>query len=420
MTHDERDESVIDSDALPHRISPHPRALSSFAVSRMLERVSYYLVRSLLIYYFIDRFQDGSIEEGYGIYKIAVAAAAASFVLGGWLVDRFFNPKKAITWAGLAIAVGYFVLAFGNSFTDTISAVLVIAGLGLYTPAHFTALRKFYTGRENFLLSGMAGYFAAVEAGALISSVLLAYALSFMGWRQGFMIAGIIMIVGHIYLLVVAKAFNERALKPKVSEEPQHQKGSILYTIAGGLILFFLSAMLTIRLPNIISEIDLSKLLFFDNGGLDFFFTAVTMLLLLALYGYYLRARVNPLPIAGLGILTFLVVFVGFGFAVSQLGFGNKLGPLSVGILVLGYGIFWALVYPAVFAVILRYSESHSNFKVGILNACVSLGAVSGWAFSEGASSAAFQSGTLIIGTGVLTLSGVYLLQKEKFSPSPD
>lgn len=420
MNNEERDEAIVDAGALPIRISPHPKALSAFAISRLLERVSYYLVRSLLIYYFIDRFRQGDVQQGYGIYTTIVAAAAISFVVGGWLVDRFFTLRKAITWAGLSIAIGYFVLAFGNIFTDVLSAILVIAGLGLYTPAHFTALRKFYAGRENFLLSGVAGYFAAIEAGALIASLLLAYALSFMGWRQGFMIAGILMIAGHIYLLVIAKAFNEKTLRPSKLEEPQADKGGFIPTAVGGLIGFFLAAILTIRLPKIISDIDLSNLRFFDTGGLDFLFTAATMLFLLALSGYYLRARINTLPIIGTGVLVFLIAIIGFGFALSQLGLGGKLGALSIGILVVGYGVFWSLVYPALFATILRHSEAFTNLKIGILNACVSLGTVSGWAFNEGSASVAFQSGTVIIGTGVLTLCGVYLLQKEKFSRERD
>ncbi|HKL03605.1 MAG TPA: hypothetical protein VJ911_08015, partial [Cryomorphaceae bacterium] len=77
-------------------------------------------------------------------------------------------------------------------------------------------------------------------------------------------------------------------------------------------------------------------------------------------------------------------------------------------------------VYPALFTTILRHSQKYTNLKIGILNACVSLGAVLGWVFNEGSASAALQSGIVIVGTGALTLFGVYLLQKEKFSRERD
>jgi len=266
----------------------------------------------------------------------------------------------------------------------------------------------------------MAGYFAAIEAGALIASVLLAYALTYMGWRQGFMVAGILMIAGHIYLLVVAKAFNERTLSPDRSEEAEENKGGFIASAAAGLISFFLSAILTLRLPKIISDIDLSNLRFFSSGGLDFLFTTATVLLLLALTGYYLRARVNTLPLVGTGILVFLISIIGFGFALAQLNLGSEIGSLALGILAVGYGLFWSLVYPALFTTILRHSQKYTNLKIGILNACVSLGAVLGWVFNEGSASAALQSGIVIVGTGALTLFGVYLLQKEKFSRERD
>jgi hypothetical protein len=90
--------------------------------------------------------------------------------------------------------------------------VLCCAGMGLYGPGSLSAMGSFYRSREQYLPGGMYLYFAFSNAAAFVASIFMGYAAMRLNWQQGGMLAGILMMTGHVYLLVIARVFQEDKL----------------------------------------------------------------------------------------------------------------------------------------------------------------------------------------------------------------
>jgi dipeptide/tripeptide permease len=150
-------------------------------------------------------------------YTSAFAYAMLAFglgpIAGGVIIDMAWQPRPALLWGGLALAVGYFTLGLPFGAAPVAGAALVVMGAALYLPASVALPAGYYRGREQYLPAGMHWYAAAAVAGTLLGSVFFGAAMSVVDYRQGFMLCGIAMLAGHIYLLGVAKAYQEPYLK---------------------------------------------------------------------------------------------------------------------------------------------------------------------------------------------------------------
>lgn len=234
---DERDE-IIDAASHFGGAAPHPLALSRFGVARFFERFAFYTMRHWLIVLFMTKAGGGADANAfYTYFQFLLAAVVFAQIPGGLAIDLFYSRRKALVWGGALIAVGYFILAADTTITTVAAAILCIVGSGLYGSSNISLLGSFYTGRSEYLDAGLCRYVALVNAGAFAASLFTVYAATVFNWQQGCMVAGILMMAGHVYLLAVSKVFSEPKLKSREGKKPWNRSLQIL--ILGAVMIGF-------------------------------------------------------------------------------------------------------------------------------------------------------------------------------------
>ncbi len=213
----EDSDEVIDTAALPLSVSPHPDALRHISLARFCERLAFYSMRHWLIVYMISMTQrgEGDTATFYGYYHWVIAAMAFVQVPGGLLIDLGYSRRKAVVWGGALLAIGYFLLALNHPAATAAAALSCLLGMAVYSPATYTLLGGYYQGRESYLTAGMYYHNGFVNLGAFLASLFIGFIALRLNWQQGVMLAAIVMMAGHVYLLAVARVFNERKLPLK-------------------------------------------------------------------------------------------------------------------------------------------------------------------------------------------------------------
>ncbi len=229
-------DEVIDARSASGQYGPHPQASGKFGIARFFERFAFYTARNGLIAYLTARAFDGGDTQTYFLYfGVITAALVFSQIPGGLLVDLFYDRRKAFVWGGAMLATGYFIFAVDHPVALAVSGLLCFAGMGLYGSSSFTLLGSFYRGREKFLDAGMSRFFGFINAGAFVSSLFAVYVSAVLQWNQVFMSAGILMMLGHVYILVPARVFAERKVPVSAAVPSGKNMGISAPVIAAGL-----------------------------------------------------------------------------------------------------------------------------------------------------------------------------------------
>ena len=189
----------------------HPKGLYVLFLTEMWERFSYYGMRALLILYLTKHFLFGDKEASllYGSYAALVYAMP---VIGGLIADRYLGFRKATLLGAWLLVFGHFGMSFegpnasyvGNelvrdSFYEQIfylSLAFIVVGVGLLKPSISNLVGQLYRENDARRDSGFTIFYMGINIGAFSATLLCAYLGETFGWRYGFGLAGIGMLVG--------------------------------------------------------------------------------------------------------------------------------------------------------------------------------------------------------------------------------
>ena len=110
----------------------HPAGLVVLFLTQMWEQVSWYGMRSLLVYYLTKdlMLQQSRASVIYGTYAAAVFLTP---LLGGLTCDRFLGRKRSVLLGGLIMAAGHFLMTFRDCLFPALG--LIALGTGLFVPS---------------------------------------------------------------------------------------------------------------------------------------------------------------------------------------------------------------------------------------------------------------------------------------------
>lgn len=372
---DERDQ-IIDAASHSEGPGPHPMALSRFGVARFFERFAFYTMRHWLIVLFMTK-AGGSADANayYTYFQYVLAAVVFAQIPGGLLIDLFYSRRKALVWGGALIAVGYFILAADTAATTILAAVCCIIGSGLYGGSSISLLGSFYTGRSEYLDAGMCRYIALVNAGAFAASLFTVYAATVFSWQQGCMVAGILMMVGHVYLLAVSKVFSEPKLKARA--EKKRANVTLQFLILGAIMIGFLCFSFSLQ-----SGYGMLSSVLASVGGHtgwpkvgSFVATAAAILVLLIGSEVLTRRPGKILVRLGSGFLIAVVLIASApifsGVRMSELP-DLGVGGISV-FLVIALSVAEFLALPPLYSFILRLRPKYLHTMLGVIASIIHL-----------------------------------------------
>jgi POT family proton-dependent oligopeptide transporter len=189
----------------------HPRGLFILFMTEMWERFSYYGMRALLVLYLTKHFLFGDKDAGliYGSYGALVYAMP---VLGGLIADRYLGYKKAIKFGAILLVLGHFGMAFEGPPSTMVEGVVqrdslytqifylslafIVVGVGFLKASISTIVGQLYGENDPRRDAGFTIFYMGINLGAFVATLLCAYLGENYGWRYGFGLAGIGMLVG--------------------------------------------------------------------------------------------------------------------------------------------------------------------------------------------------------------------------------
>jgi POT family proton-dependent oligopeptide transporter len=199
----------------------HPKGLYVCFLTEMWERFSYYGMRAILIFYLTRHFllSDQQSIAIFGAYASLVYAAP---VIGGLLADRYLGFRKAVTLGAVLLVIGHFGMAFEGSgaveriaadgstvierdgfFLQTmyLSLAFIAIGVGFLKPNISTVVGSLYEQGDPRRDSAFTIFYMGINIGAASASLLCGYLGETYGWRYGFGLAGIGMLLGLLIFL---------------------------------------------------------------------------------------------------------------------------------------------------------------------------------------------------------------------------
>jgi len=231
----------------------HPRGLGYIAFTEAWERFSYYGMQTLLVLYMVNHLlHSGNVERiiGFGLFRrsleflyrghldiqplsSAIFGLYTAFVyvtpiLGGLIADRWLGRTRAVILGALLMAIGQFLVA--SEITFLFALMSLLAGVGLLKGNLASQVGGLYATGDNRRADAFQIYYIFINAGVIISPLIVGTLGEKVGWAWGFDAAGVGMLIaiaiylsGRKYLPTDSPAIQEKeatagsATKPKLT-----------------------------------------------------------------------------------------------------------------------------------------------------------------------------------------------------------
>lgn len=217
----------------------HPKGLYLLFATEMWERFSYYGMRGILILYLTKTLMEGGLgineQSASLIYGFFTGFVYFTPLIGGWLADRFLGQRNAITIGGLTMMVGQFVLFAINTQAGLyLGLFLLIIGNGFFKPNISTLVGRLYSNDDPRRDSAFSIFYMGINLGAFLAPLVIGIFAENLfavkdaegkiltyGYKYGFLIAGLGMLLGQVLFNTLAKKYLGN-----IGESPAKAKAS--------------------------------------------------------------------------------------------------------------------------------------------------------------------------------------------------
>ena len=187
----------------------HPKGLFVLFLAEMWERFSYYGMRALLIFYLVQHwlFSDSEASIIYGAYTALVYITP---VVGGYLADRYLGQRKAVLFGAILLTFGHFFMAFegGGGQADPminvfwLALALIIVGSGFLKANISVIVGQLYARTDVRRDPAYTIFYMGINVGAATASIICGYLGQTYGWKYGFGLAGLGMLIGLVFFIL--------------------------------------------------------------------------------------------------------------------------------------------------------------------------------------------------------------------------
>lgn len=211
-----------------NQLAGHPRGLFILFLTEMWERFSFYGMKALLIFYLTKYhfFSDTAGNHIVGNYATLVYALP---LLGGLLADKYLGYRKAVIFGAVLLVLGHLGMAFegtqayynsGQLVQDTraiqffyFSMGLIIMGVGFLKPNISAITGRLYEQGDPRRDAGFTIFYMGINLGSFSATLLCGWLGETFGWRYGFGVAGIGMVLG-LFTFIKGQRFLEQKAEP--------------------------------------------------------------------------------------------------------------------------------------------------------------------------------------------------------------
>ena len=202
----------------------HPRGLATLFFTEMWERFSYYGMRAILILFMTAPVARGGlgfpVVKAGAVYGLYTAMVYLLSLPGGWMADRITGQRRAVLYGGSLIALGEFCLVYPAESTFYLGLALLMLGTGMLKPNVSTIVGQLYAPGDGRRDAGFSIFYMGINLGALIAPLACGWVAERIGWRLGFGVAGLGMLVGVVQYLFGYRHLGTAGLHPSSTGDP--------------------------------------------------------------------------------------------------------------------------------------------------------------------------------------------------------
>ena len=230
----------------------HPFGLTTIFFTEMWELFSYFSMRAILLYLLVDTVANNvlGLEQSLGESLVQVYSASIFLiaVLGGWVSDRLWGPRRSTLYGAIIIALGHACLSLPMQTSAYVGIILVAIGSGVLKPNTATMVGQLYDETDPKRDAGYSLFYMSVNIGSFVAPFAVSAVRSFGGYHAGFSLAAIGMVLALVCFVV-----GRRYLPAEADTVPtpvrDEEKSRITMICAAGLVavvvLFLIVHMVT-------------------------------------------------------------------------------------------------------------------------------------------------------------------------------
>src|SRR3954453_388308 len=215
----------------------HPRGLWYLAFTEAWERFSYYGMQSLLVLYMVkylllpgriervmifDAFRQLPLYSGLdgqplasAIFGTYTASVYLTPIFGGFLADRVLGRRRTVLLGGLTMAAGHFLMAFETAFLFAL--LCLVLGCGMFKGNIASQVGALYKPDDLRRADAFQIFYLGINAGVIISPLIVGSLGEKVGWHYGFAAAGVGMLLSICIYLWGQKYLRASDNDPRVA-----------------------------------------------------------------------------------------------------------------------------------------------------------------------------------------------------------
>jgi POT family proton-dependent oligopeptide transporter len=200
--------------AAPSDVFGQPRGLATLFLTEMWERFSYYGMRSILILFAVGAVGDGGFglddRVASAIYGLYIAATYVFALFGGWMADRLLGAQRAVIIGGVLIMCGNALLMVEGVRSFFVGLLVIVLGVGLLKPNISVMVAELYPEGGARRDAGFSIFYVGISVGALLGSLLVPLCAARFGWRWGFGLPVLGMVLGLAQFMLTRRWLGHR------------------------------------------------------------------------------------------------------------------------------------------------------------------------------------------------------------------
>lgn len=189
----------------------HPKGVYICFFTEMWERFSFYGMKALLLLY-LTKYHLFGDTGGLNLLGAYGGLVYCLPVIGGLVADRWLGLRKAVVFGGVLLVLGHLGMAFEGEQAREVAGVvvrdegalrvfylslaLIIMGVGFLKPNVSVIVGKLYADDDPRRDSGFSLFYAGINLGAVLASLVCGVLGETYGWKYGFGAAGLGMLAG--------------------------------------------------------------------------------------------------------------------------------------------------------------------------------------------------------------------------------
>lgn len=217
----------------------HPKGLGFLAFTEAWERFSYYGMQTLLVLYMVkELLLPGHVEHIVGfkpfqrLYGLSGQPLASAIfgtytalvyltpILGGFLADRVLGKRRTVLLGAVTMALGHFLMAFEGTFLFALLCLVI--GCGMFKGNIASQVGALYRPGDLRRADAFQIFYLGINAGVIISPLIVGTLGETRGWHWGFAAAGVGMLIGlAIYVAGQQHLLQEHLLVANRAARPE-------------------------------------------------------------------------------------------------------------------------------------------------------------------------------------------------------